>query len=72
MTKHRLPLPEPSGQAPTAADAPTTRLRRGLDRAVLAALARGLIVYFDEVRRQEVPERFKLLLETDVGDREVG
>jgi hypothetical protein len=37
--------------------------RRGrLDRAVLAMLGKGLEDCFDEVRKQEVPERFKLLL----------
>jgi hypothetical protein len=37
--------------------------RRGrLDRAVLASLGKGLKDCFDEVRKQEVPERFKLLL----------
>jgi hypothetical protein len=38
--------------------------RRGrLSRAVLAMLGKGLEDCFDEVRRQEVPERFKLLLQ---------
>jgi hypothetical protein len=67
MTKHR-PRPELLGQTPT----PATKVRRSLDRAVIAALARGLIVYFDEVRQQAVPERFKLLLGTDVGEEGVG
>jgi hypothetical protein len=34
-----------------------------LSRAVLAALGKGLEDCFDEVRKQEVPERFKLLLQ---------
>jgi Anti-sigma factor NepR len=37
--------------------------RGRLDRAVLAMLGKGLRNCFDEVRRQEVPERFKLLLQ---------
>jgi hypothetical protein len=37
--------------------------RRGrLDRAVLAMLGKGLEDCFDEIRKQEVPERFKSLL----------
>ena len=67
MTRHR-PHPELLRQTP----APATKVRRSLDRAVLAALAKGLIVYFDEVRRQGVPERFKLLLGTDVGKEGAG
>lgn len=38
------------------------KTRGRLDRAVLAMLGKGLEDCFDEVRRQEVPERFKLLL----------
>ncbi|HWF93744.1 MAG TPA: hypothetical protein VG291_02165 [Xanthobacteraceae bacterium] len=34
-----------------------------LNRAVLAMLGKGLEDCFDEVRKQEVPERFKLLLQ---------
>ena len=37
--------------------------RGRLNRAVLALLGRGLEDCFDEVRKQEVPERFKLLLQ---------
>ncbi len=37
--------------------------RGRLNRAVLAMLGRGLEDCFDEVRKQEVPERFKLLLQ---------
>jgi hypothetical protein len=36
--------------------------RGRLSRAVLAMLGKGLVDCFDEVRKQEVPERFKLLL----------
>jgi len=36
--------------------------RGRLNRAVLAMLGKGLMDCFDEVRKQEVPERFKLLL----------
>jgi hypothetical protein len=39
-----------------------TKRRGRLDRAVLAMLGKGLEDCFDEVRKQEVPERFKLLL----------
>jgi hypothetical protein len=65
MTKRRPP-PELLGHSP--AHSAATKVRRSLDRAVLAALAKGLIVYFDEVRQQGVPERFKLLLGTDLGE----
>jgi len=34
-----------------------------LNRAVLAMIGKGLEDCFDEVRKQEVPERFKLLLQ---------
>jgi hypothetical protein len=34
-----------------------------LNRTVLAMLGKGLEDCFDEVRKQEVPERFKLLLQ---------
>jgi hypothetical protein len=36
--------------------------RGRLNRNVLAMLGKGLEDCFDEIRRQEVPERFKLLL----------
>jgi hypothetical protein len=36
--------------------------RGRLNRTVLAMLGKGLEDCFDEIRRQEVPERFKLLL----------
>jgi hypothetical protein len=39
------------------------QMRGRLDRAVLAMLGKGLEDCFDEVRKQEVPERFKLLLQ---------
>lgn len=45
---------EPSG---------SVRKKRGrLDRAVLVMIGKGLEACFEEVRRQEVPERFKVLL----------
>jgi hypothetical protein len=47
--------------APDTAHKPKARGR--LNRAVLAMLGRGLEDCFDEVRKQEVPERFKLLLQ---------
>jgi hypothetical protein len=37
--------------------------RGRLNRAVLTMLGKGLVDCFDEVRKQEVPERFKLLLQ---------
>jgi hypothetical protein len=37
--------------------------RGRLNRTVLAMLGKGLEDCFDEVRKQEVPERFKLLLQ---------
>ena len=40
-----------------------TKPRGRLNRAVLAMLGKGLEDCFDEVRKQEVPERFKLLLQ---------
>jgi len=39
------------------------KTRGRLDRTVLAMLGKGLENCFDEVRKQEVPERFKLLLQ---------
>ena len=41
----------------------TQKSRGRLNRAVLATLGKGLVDCFDEVRKQEVPERFKLLLQ---------
>jgi hypothetical protein len=67
MTRHR-PRPELLHQTP----APAMKARRSLDRTVLAALAKGLIVYFDEVRQQGVPERFKVLLGMDAGEERAG
>jgi hypothetical protein len=41
----------------------TVRKRRGrLDRTVLVMIGKGLEACFEDIRRQEVPERFKLLL----------
>jgi hypothetical protein len=42
---------------------PKVKTRGRLNRAVLAMLGKGLEDCFDEVRRQEVPERFKVLLQ---------
>jgi hypothetical protein len=48
----------------TTPDSATKVKTRGrLNRAVLAMLGKGLEDCFDEVRKQEVPERFKLLLQ---------
>ena len=46
-----------------AGQCPPAKARGRLNRAVLAMLGRGLEDCFDEVRKQEVPERFKLLLQ---------
>jgi len=43
--------------------APKARPRGRLNRAVLATLGKGLAECFDEIRKQEVPERFKMLLQ---------
>jgi hypothetical protein len=40
----------------------TVRKRGSLNRATPATLGKCLQDYLDEVRKQEVPERFKLLL----------
>ena len=57
------PSPE-SGLTMTTPDNATKVKTRGrLNRAVLAMLGKGLEDCFDEVRKQEVPERFKLLLQ---------
>jgi hypothetical protein len=42
---------------------PKVKARGRLNRAALAMLGKGLEDCFDEVRKQEVPERFKLLLQ---------
>ena len=55
------PATRVSDPAPRRARRVKTRGR--LDRAVLAMLGKGLEDCFDEVRKQEVPERFKLLLQ---------
>jgi hypothetical protein len=63
------PPPAASNSMMTASDSITKReaakqkTRGRLNRAVLAMLGKGLEDCFDEVRRQEVPERFKLLLQ---------
>jgi hypothetical protein len=58
------PHPPGSGPTTTAPDGARKMKRRGrLDRAVLTTLGKGLEDCFDEVRKQEVPERFKLLLD---------
>jgi hypothetical protein len=58
------PPSSPSGLMMTTPDGATKVKTRGrLNRAVLAMLGKGLEDCFDEVRKQEVPERFKLLLQ---------
>jgi len=66
--KRKLPGPEVAGnisylssEAAMMSDV-TARQRGSLNRATLAMLAKFLQDYLDEVRKQEVPERFKLLL----------
>jgi hypothetical protein len=39
------------------------KTRGRLDRAVLTMLGKGLEDCFEEIRKQEVPDRFKLLLQ---------
>jgi hypothetical protein len=48
---------------PPKRDTAKKKARGRLDRSVLAMLGKGLEDCFDEVRRQDVPERFKLLLQ---------
>jgi hypothetical protein len=56
--------PPESGVRRTApVPAPKAKTRGRLNRAVLVMLGKGLEECFDEVRKQEVPERFKLLLQ---------
>jgi hypothetical protein len=57
------PSAESGSVTKIAAGARSTRPRGRLNRAVLAMLGKGLEECFDEVRKQEVPERFKLLLQ---------
>jgi hypothetical protein len=58
------PPPAGLGLTMTMPDsAPKAKTRGRLNRAVLAMLGKGLADCFDEVRKQEVPERFKLLLQ---------
>jgi hypothetical protein len=56
----------PAGSEPAAGMAGGARrakTRGRLNRAVLSMLGKGLEDCFDEIRKQEVPERFKLLLQ---------
>lgn len=53
----------PGSTTPAPGSAPRAKSRGRLNRAVLAMLGKGLEECFDEVRKQEVPERFKLLLQ---------
>jgi hypothetical protein len=58
------PTSQESRMTMTTPDSATKVKTRGrLNRAVLAMLGKGLEDCFDEVRKQEVPERFKLLLQ---------
>jgi hypothetical protein len=52
-----------ASEGPPKRDAAKKKARGRLDRSVLAMLGKGLEDCFDEVRKQEVPERFKLLLQ---------
>jgi hypothetical protein len=47
----------------SAAKRKTPKTRGRLNRTVLAMLGKGLEDCFEEIRKQEVPERFKLLLQ---------
>jgi len=51
------------GSSDSTPRTPKVKTRGRLNRAVLAMLGKGLEDCFDEVRKQEVPERFKLLLQ---------
>ena len=68
MKKRKMPDPEVVGNIPFISEAAmvggaTARTgRASLNRAALVMLGKRLQDYLDEVRRQEVPERFKLLL----------
>ena len=58
------PGTEPPGTEPPEPERGLKARRRGrLNGSVLAVLGKGLEDCFDEVRKQEVPERFKLLLQ---------
>jgi hypothetical protein len=62
----RSAAPGSSGSGLTMAapgSVPKVKTRGRLNRAVLAMLGKGLEECFDEVRKQEVPERFKFLLQ---------
>ena len=65
----RAPLQSPTGSTPgrpgkTMPEGTARGKTRGrLDRSVLVTLGKGLEDCFDEIRKQEVPERFKLLLQ---------
>jgi hypothetical protein len=66
--KHKVPGPEVAGnvafisEAAVGAGVKARKARGGLNRAALVMLGKCLQDYLDEVRKQEVPERFKLLL----------
>ena len=67
MKKRKLPGPEVAGNISYISSVAmmsggTARKRGSLNRATLAELGKCLQDYLDEVRNQEVPERFKLLL----------
>ena len=68
MKKRKMPGPEVAGNISFISDAAvgagvSARKTRGsLNRAALVMLGKCLQEYLDEVRKQEVPERFKLLL----------
>ncbi|HEY4405876.1 MAG TPA: hypothetical protein VGN55_14620 [Xanthobacteraceae bacterium] len=52
-----------ASEGPPKREAARKKARGRLDRSVLAMLGKGLEDCFDEVRKQDVPERFKLLLQ---------
>lgn len=61
----------PGETAPAPASAPGSEARkpRGLNRESLRRLGRVLETYFEDVRNEGVPERFRRLLE-DVDERQ--
>ena len=65
--KHKVPGPVVAGNVAFIGEAvgagfKARKARGGLNRAALVMLGKCLQDYLDEVRKQEVPERFKLLL----------
>jgi hypothetical protein len=56
-------LPRPAASAAKRKSGPAAKRRGRLEREVLAKLGKGLKDCFADVQNQEVPERFKILLQ---------